>query len=219
MSPVSKKLHIKPHTNWLFYNAPDNYLSVLEPLPEGVIPVFEAEGSFNGIQLFVKNSGELKAGLTIVSPLLKADTVFWVTYPKKSSGISSDLEMMGSWDEPAKYGLRTVAAASIDETWTAIRLKQEGLAKVSEFRNEAVKKNEYSEFIDLEKRNIIMPPDMHQVVSESPAAMAFYESLSFSNRKEYVVWVLSAKQEKTRNERLGKLNGKLLAGKKNPSEK
>ncbi|MDR3695896.1 YdeI/OmpD-associated family protein [Mucilaginibacter sp.] len=219
MSPVSKKLHIKPNTNWLFYNAPANYLSVLEPLPEGVMPVFEPDGSFDGIQLFVKNSGELKNGLMVISPLLKADTIFWVTYPKKSSGIPSDLEMMGTWDEPAKYGLRTVSAASIDETWTAIRLKQEGLAKLSEFRNEAVKKSEYSEFIDLENRKIIMPPDMHHVVSKSPAAMTFYETLSFSNKKEYVVWILSAKQEKTRNERLEKLPGKLLGGKKNPSEK
>lgn len=219
MSPVSKKLYIKPNTIWLFYNAPDNYLSILEPLPEGVNTVFEAAGNFDGIQLFAKNSAELKTGLAVISPLLKPDTIFWITYPKKSSGIPSDLEMMGSWDEPAKYGLTTVAAASIDETWTAIRLKQEGLAKVSEFRNEAVKKNEYSEFIDLEKRQITMPPDMHQVVSGSPAGMIFYESLSFTNKKEYVVWILSAKQEKTRNERLEKLTGKLLTGKKNPSEK
>ncbi|WP_295672555.1 YdeI family protein [uncultured Mucilaginibacter sp.] len=219
MSPVSKKLHIKPNSNWLFYNAPGNYFLVLEPLPDGATSSFEPDGNFDGIQLFVKNSGDLETGLIVISPLLKAETIFWVTYPKKSSGIPSDLEMMGSWDEPAKYGLRTVAAASIDETWTAIRLKQQGLAKVSEFRNEALKKNEYSEFIDLEKRNTIMPPDMHQVVSKSPAAMSFYETLSFSNRKEYVVWILSAKQEKTRNERLEKLNGKLLAGKKNPSEK
>jgi len=219
MSPVSKKLYIKPNTSWLFYNAPGNYLSVLEPLPEGVRPVFEPKGSFDGIQLFVKNSDELKAGLVVISPLLKPDTIFWIAYPKKSSGIQSDLEMMGSWDEPAKYGLRPVATAAIDETWTAIRLRREEQTKVSEFCNEEIKKNEHAGFIDLEKRQITMPPDMHQVVSKSPAAMTFYESLSFTNKKEYVVWILSAKQEKTRNERLEKLTGKLLAGKKNPSEK
>ena len=219
MSPVSKKLYIKPNTNWLFYNAPGNYLSVLEPLPDGVTSSFEPDGNFDGIQLFVKNSGELKTGLIVISPLLKPETIFWVTYPKKSSGIESDLEMMGSWDEPAKYGLRTVATASIDDTWTAIRLRPAAQTKVSEFRNEAIKTNEYAEFIDLEKRQITLPPDMHQVVSKSPAAMTFYESLSFTNKKEYVVWILSAKQEKTRNERLEKLTGKLLAGKKNPSEK
>jgi hypothetical protein len=152
-------------------------------------------------------------------PLLKPDTIFWITYPKKSSGIVSDLEMMSSWDEPAKYGLRTVAAAAIDETWTAIRLKPEGQSKVSEFGNGEIKKNEHAAFIDLENRKIVLPPDMQQVLAKSVGAMSFYDSLSFSNKKEYVVWILSAKQEKTKNERLEKLTGKLLSGKKNPSEK
>jgi uncharacterized protein YdeI (YjbR/CyaY-like superfamily) len=219
MSPVSKKLFVKPNSNWLFYNAPGNYLSVLELLPDGVTSAFEPRGRFDGIQLFVKNSRELKSGLMMILPLLKAGTIFWVTYPKKSSGIPSDLEMTRSWDETAKYGLRTVAAARIDDTWTAIRMKQEGLSKISEFRNEAVKKNEYAEFIDLDKRRITMPGDMHRVISVSSAATIFFESLSFTNKKEYVVWILSAKQEKTRSERLEKLIGKLLAGKKNPSEK
>lgn len=219
VSQLSIKLHIKPNSSWLFYNVPGNYLSVLEPLPEGAQAVFEPKGNFDGIQVFVKNSAELKGALLVIIPLLKPDALFWITYPKRSSGIPSDLEMMSSWEEPAKYGLRTVAAANIDETWTAIRLRQEGFSKVSEFRNEAVKKNEYSEFIDPDKRLITLPPDMKAVLQQSTAAIGFYESLSFTNKKEYLVWILSAKQEKTRNERLGKLTAKLLSGKKNPSEK
>jgi len=49
--------------------------------------------------------------------------------------------------------------------------------------------------------------------------MAFYQGLSYSNKKEYVAWILSAKQEKTRSERLIKMVEKLSEGKKNPSEK
>jgi len=60
---------------------------------------------------------------------------------------------------------------------------------------------------------------MRAVLAPSTAAFNFFQSLSFSNKKEYVVWILSAKQEKTKNERLTKLSEKLLAGKKNPSEK
>jgi uncharacterized protein YdeI (YjbR/CyaY-like superfamily) len=60
---------------------------------------------------------------------------------------------------------------------------------------------------------------MKELLESSPAALNFFHSLSFSNKKEYVVWILSAKQEKTRLERLSKVAEKLLAGKKNPSEK
>jgi uncharacterized protein YdeI (YjbR/CyaY-like superfamily) len=60
---------------------------------------------------------------------------------------------------------------------------------------------------------------MEAVFESNPAAMSFYQSLSYSNRKEYVLWILTAKQEKTLTERLTKMVEKLRAGKKNPSEK
>ncbi|HEY2580482.1 MAG TPA: YdeI/OmpD-associated family protein [Mucilaginibacter sp.] len=219
MSPLAKKLLIKPGKSWLFYNAPNNYPALLDPLPDGTEAKFNPKGDFDGIQLFVKDSTDLAAGLKVVAPLLKPDTIVWVTYPKKSSGIVSDLEMTGNWDEPKKYGLTTVAAAGVDETWTAIRLKPEGQSKVSEFCNEEIKKNEYSEFIDLDNRQIILPPDMKNILEQSPNALAYYQTLSFTNKKEYVVWILSAKQEKTRSERLLKSVEKLLVKKKNPAEK
>jgi Bacteriocin-protection, YdeI or OmpD-Associated len=220
MNAVAKKLHIKSGQHWLFYNAPDNYLPLIEPLPDGVLADFAPIGNFDGIQLFVANNLQLIESLNVLAPLLKAETVFWITYPKKSSGIASDLEMMGDWDELAKYGLRVVSAASINETWTALRFRMEGLSKLSETRNAAIKtNNEYAAYIDVEKKLITLPPEMEEVLGRSSAAMSFYQSLSYSNKKEYVVWIISAKQENTKADRLGKLIDKLSAGKKNPSEK
>jgi hypothetical protein len=219
MSPIAKKLQIKPGKNWLFYQAPDHYLAALEPLPEGVAATFEPNGSIDGVQLFVIDSADLARCLKVIAPLLKPDTLIWATYPKKASGIKTDLEMTKSWDEATKYGLRPVAAAGIDENWTAIRLRPEEQTKVSEFCNEEIEKNDHSQYIDLVNRKIIPPPEMQAVLAKSTATMTFFDSLSFTNKKEYVVWILSAKQEKTKNERLEKLTGKLLGGKKNPSEK
>ena len=219
-----QKLQIKAGKNWLFYNAPENYLAVTRwrPLPDGAKAEFlSTDGMIwnGGIQLFVINSADLIASLKTIAPILKPDTIFWITYPKKSSGIESDLEMTGSWDELAVYNLRTVVAVAINETWTAMRARFKEQTEVSEFCNEEIKKNEHSAFIDLDKRQITLPPDMKQVLEQSPNALAFYEGLSFTNKKEYVVWILSAKQEKTRTERLSKTVEKLLERKKNPSEK
>jgi len=219
MNLIAKKLQIKRGQSWLFYSAPHNYLQLIEPLPEATAAAFNPVGSFDGIQLFVLNNAELIEGLKVITPLLKANTVFWVTYPKKSSGIKSDLEMMGNWDEPAKYGLHVVTAASINEVWTALRFRIDGQSKQSETRNEAIKTNEYSAYIDVEKKLIMLPPEMVEVLGKSSAAMNFYQSLSYSNRKEYVVWILSAKQATTKTDRLQKMVEKLLAGKKNPSDK
>jgi hypothetical protein len=216
---LANKLQIKPGKSWLFYNAPNNYPETLGELPGGVEAKFEAVGKFDGVQLFVKDSAELKNELKLIVPLLNNDAVFWVTYPKKNSGMATDLELMSSWDEPGRYGLRVVSSIAIDENWTAKRLRPIELANVSEFRNEAVKNNEHGAFIDQVNRVITLPDDLHEKLREKPAAMSFYESLSFTNKKEYVVWILSAKQEVTRTDRLAKTIEKLLAGKKNPSEK
>jgi hypothetical protein len=219
ISPLAKKLQVKPGKHWLLFNTPENYLASLEPLPGGATIAYEAKGSFDGVQLFVKNSTELVAGLKVVIPVLKPDTVLWIAYPKKSSGIKTDLEMMGSWDEPAKYGLNTVAAASVNETWTALRFRPEGQSKISEGRNDSLRQNDYGAYIDVDNKIITLPEDIKTILQKKTKALANYEKLSYSNRKEYVLWILTAKQEKTRSERLLKMVEKLEAGKKNPSEK
>jgi len=219
ISPLAKKLQIKPGKQWLLFNAPAYYLTLLEPLPEGATVSYEAKGSFDGAQLFVKNSTELIETLKIVVPVLRLDSVFWVIYPKKSSGIVSDLEMMSSWDELGKYGYGGVAAAAVNETWTALRFRPKEQTKTSDTCNDEIKQNEYSQWIDVDNRIVRLPDEIKAVLEKNQQALANYEKLSYSNRKEYVLWILTAKQEKTREERLVKLVEKLEAGKKNPSEK
>ena len=219
ISAVAKKLLIKSGKHWLFLNAPDNYLALLEPLPAGTITFFEYTDRADGIQFFVKNSDELADSLASLKLLLKTDTIIWVSYPKKSSGIKTDLEMTGSWDEAAKYGLGVVASISIDQTWTALRLRQLTETRLSGTSNNSIKQNDYSDYIDPDKKILTLPADLQSALENSPSALAYFTKLSYANRKEYLLWVLTAKQEKTRIERIDKTIEKLLAGKKNPSEK
>lgn len=219
MSLIAKKLQMKSGQYWLLYNAPAGYLSLLEPLPEGAAVSYSTSGDFDGVQLFVKNSQELADSLKVVMPLLKPSSVFWIIYPKKTSGIESDLEMMSSWDEPGKYGFTGVAAAAINHTWTALRFRPKEQTKASDTRNDEIKQNEYSQWIDVENRIVRLPDEIKVALQNNQQALANYEKLSYSNRKEYVLWVLTAKQEKTKTERLTKLVEKLETGKKNPSDK
>ncbi len=72
---------------------------------------------------------------------------------------------------------------------------------------------------DLEERVVDLPTALHDLLKKNPKAKAFFDSLSFTNRKEYAVWIASAKKEETLLKRLEATLSKLLAGKKNPSEK
>jgi hypothetical protein len=219
MSPLAKKLQMKAGKRWLLFNVPDNYLSSLEPLADGVEIVFKAEGSFDGAQIFVKDTAELTSTLKLVFPVLKPDAVFWVIYPKKNKGISTDLEMMSGWEVTKPYGLKPVASGAINDTWTSLRFRPETEIKVSEGRNDNIRNNEFGEYIDVDKKIITLPDEIKAILEQTPQALAFYQNLSYTNKKEYVLWILTAKQEKTKNERLIKLIEKLVSGKKNPSEK
>jgi hypothetical protein len=72
---------------------------------------------------------------------------------------------------------------------------------------------------DEEERIVDIPNDLKNLLTKNRKACEFYDSLSFTNRKEYAVWISSAKKEETREKRLKDTLSKLLAGKKNPSEK
>jgi hypothetical protein len=219
MNQLAKKLLIKPNSRWLLYNAPTGYLDSLLPLPDGAEAVFNTMGSFNGILLFVTNSDELTSELKIIVPILKADTVFWIIYPKKSSNINTDLAMMSSWDEPAVYGLRPVASAAVNETWTALRFRPIEQAKVSEGRNDAVRNNEYGAYIDVDNKTVTLPDYIKEALEQHPGALTWFQQLAYSHKKEYVLWILTAKQEKTREDRLAKMVNMLSEKRKNPSDK
>lgn len=219
MNPIAKKLQIKSNSRWLLFNAPANYPDSLTPLPDNVELVFNTEGTFNGIQLFVTTSAELTTDLQIITALLKTDTIFWIIYPKKSSGIPSDLEMMSSWNSPTQYGLRPVASAAINEVWTALRFRPIEQVKVSDGRKEAVRANEYAEFIDVDNKTVTLPDYIKTELEQHPGVLDWFQQLAYSHKKEYVLWILTAKQEKTRQDRLAKMVTMLLSKKKNPGDK
>lgn len=209
---------MKPGKNWLIYNPPAGYLAALKPLPEGATCTSKAAGNFDGIQLFAKNKAELSSALQVIIPLLRPDTIFWVSYPKKSSGIESDMAME-QWDEMKAIGLQGVSSISVDEIWAGSRFRPRGQAKISGTGKTEIRKSDFAVYIDVDKKIITLPPDIQRLLRQNPQALRFYQQLSYSNKKEYVLWILTAKQEKTRAERLLRMVEKLAAGKKNPTEK
>lgn len=218
-SALVRKLQIKPTHRILLVNAPAAYTDELQPLPREVQVHHTPDGRYDVVQLFVINRRELEKELTWLPEHLREDTVFWITYPKKGSGIQTDLGMMESWDETARAGLSAVAAASIDATWTALRFKPANLVKKSATGSQQVRNSAFSAYIDADNRTVTLPPDLKGILQQHPSALSFFEDLSYTNKKEFVLWVLTAKQDKTRQDRILKMVQKLLEGKKNPSQK
>lgn len=72
---------------------------------------------------------------------------------------------------------------------------------------------------DEAERVVDVPDELKKILSKNTKAKALFDSLSFTNRKEYALWISSAKKEETRAKRLIEIVPRLLEGKKNPSEK
>lgn len=71
---------------------------------------------------------------------------------------------------------------------------------------------------DLEKREVLIPGEVQNLLNEYPEAQAFFEKLSHTHRKEYINWITSAKREETRAKRMVEFIEKLLQ-KKKPDQK
>lgn len=218
MNTLAKKLLVKPNTNWLFCNVAPEHANLLQPLPEGVTVHTNATGDFNGILLFCQKQAELISRLQIIVSLIKKDTVVWVCYPKKSSGIPTDLTM-GEWAMLPPFGVEAVAAVAFDQQWTCVRIRPAGLIKKTGVCVDEIRDNEYGHYIDVDKKQITLPPDVEEALKAEPEALANYNKLAYSHRKEYIMWILGAKQQKTRDDRMVKMVAMLLGGKKNPADK
>lgn len=72
---------------------------------------------------------------------------------------------------------------------------------------------------DTEERMIEIPNELEKLFVRNKTAYKFFQSLSYTNRKEYVQWITSAKRTETRQNRLSLTIEKLKAGRKNPTEK
>jgi len=224
MSPIWTKLNLKNQKEIVVLNAPVDFEPELKGLQKIRIlrqPARAKEQS-DFVLLFAKSSRELESAWKRIVPTLKTDAVFWIGYPKKSSGIQSDLVgMSNGWSLYAGTLWQLVTSISINDTWTGRRFRYSpGLEQQTKEReDEEIRDLDGTVVVDRMNRVVHPPADFARVLLNHAGARAFFERLSFTNQKEYVLWIVEAKKRETREKRLELALEKLVSEKKNPSEK
>lgn len=122
-TPIAKKLGIKPGQKLLILNAPENYQEMLGDLPEGAEVYTGGEGPFDFVQLFVKSKAEVDSQAQRVIQAVKPGGLLWLSYPKKSSKIKTDIHRDTGWEAMVEAGWEGVTLISLDDTWSAFRLR------------------------------------------------------------------------------------------------
>jgi hypothetical protein len=122
----AEKLKLKSGQQACIINMPHGYLQTLAPFPEGIQFSYElnqSNGRFDWLQLFVKNQAELDELAPQAIKVLKPESLLWVSFPKGSSKIQTDLTRDKGWDTLQQADLKWVNLISIDDTWSAFCLR------------------------------------------------------------------------------------------------
>jgi len=215
-----EKLQLKDEKNLLIQGLPSSIEKQFAKITyaKNVTPLLKSK-KVDFALLFALSQNQLNNVLNEVFPALHDDTKLWVAYPKTTSKIVSDLNRDCSWDLLTKKEYECVRQVALDHVWSAMRFKK--LDKIPN-RDRAFSSEPLSNEIngiDFEKRLVVPPVELGKLFTKHADAQEFFSSLSFTNQKEYVSWIEAAKKEETRKRRLETALEKLLAGKKNPSEK
>lgn len=118
-TPLPKKLGIKPGHRVGLLGAPTGF--ALEPLPEEVRLVRRAQGRFDVIVFFTKRAVALERRLPRLGELLLSNGGLWVGWPKKSSGVATDLDFNVVQGMGLALDLVDNKICAIDDTWSGLR--------------------------------------------------------------------------------------------------
>jgi hypothetical protein len=121
-TPLPKKLGIKPGARVAVLCAPDGFLdSALRPLPNGVEMRSRARGPLDVIVLFTKSRADLARRFDKLAAAMDAAGGLWIAWPKKSSGVATDLDQTVVMDIGLATGLVDNKVAALDDTWSGLR--------------------------------------------------------------------------------------------------
>ena len=119
-TPLPKKLGIKPNATVAVVNAPRDFETTLGALPEGVTFIEEANGCAELIVWFIRTRFELESRIVEMRNAT-GNGGLWIAWPKKTSGVVSDLTENIIRDAGLAVGFVDYKVCAIDATWSGLK--------------------------------------------------------------------------------------------------
>ena len=116
------KLGIKPHTRIALLGAPRGYRATLGRLPPGVAVTPSVRGKLPFIQVFTTRRAALEPRFPALKRALATAGALWISWPKKASGVPTDLTEDVVRAVALAHGLVDVKVCAVDETWSGLKL-------------------------------------------------------------------------------------------------
>jgi len=116
------KLGIKPGASVLILEAPKGYAKTLGPLPTGVAVAKALKADLTFIHLFVTKRADLERRFAALQKALAPAGMLWISWPKKASGVPTDVTEDVVREVALARGLVDVKVCAVDETWSGLKL-------------------------------------------------------------------------------------------------
>ena len=120
-TPLPQKLGIKPGLTVVTINAPANYRRLLGTT-QGVTFSARLKPDSDLVHVFVRKRSELANRLPVLREKIADTGIVWVSWPKRSSGVPTDVTEDVIRDIALPLGLVDVKVCAIDETWSGLKL-------------------------------------------------------------------------------------------------
>ena len=122
-APLWKKLGYKTEMSAYIDGGPSNYRSLLAlPADVGVTWLRSAKSDMEFVHLFATSNSKLKRKLEYYRERIVPGGVIWVSWPKKSSGVKSDITEDVIRAVALPMGLVDVKVCAVDEVWSGLKL-------------------------------------------------------------------------------------------------
>jgi hypothetical protein len=129
-TPLIRKLGLKAGYAALVLHAPDDYAALLGEVPEGVrldaawpgdVPIRGVTEMYDFMHAFVRQRVALQADFPLLKAALKYNGMLWISWPKRSSAIPTDLDENLVRETGLAQGLVDVKIAAIDANWSGLK--------------------------------------------------------------------------------------------------
>lgn len=118
-TPLAKKLGIKDGYKCIAIGESKNYFDLLSPLPD--VKFMKTGKDVDFIHIFTTEFKVFSKQFLASKKLLKKDGMIWISWPKKSSKVETDLDENIIRDFGLANGLVDVKVCAVDDTWSGLK--------------------------------------------------------------------------------------------------
>jgi hypothetical protein len=121
-TPLARKLGIKPGAKVCLLDAPANYRALVAPLPERVTLVTRLDSTVDTFHVFATRRAKLNEVLRRARGKMRQDAAIWVSWPKRSSKVDTDITEDTIRALALPMGLVDIKVCAVDEIWSGLKL-------------------------------------------------------------------------------------------------